>query len=436
MLVTLGSLGDLHPFVALGRALAARGADVSVACSAEYQMKVERAGLKFHAVRPSFADMQRQTGMEPAELTRALLERGEFLFRALVVPSVRRSYEDMLPLVAGADMVLTSSLCIGARLACERGDVPWIAIVLQPLMFLSAYDPPVIPKAEWLGPVLGRLGRLGVPAAGFVLGLLKRGVGAMLGPVRALRREIGLPPSRRNPLFEGQFGGKGAIALYSKVLGDMCPDYPEPTSIVGFAWFDSEDGAPPLLEPELLEFLAAGAAPLVVTLGSLIVHSPGAFYTESVAAARLLGRRAVLLVGASAPPEVTGLRSPDVYIAAYAPHSLLFPRALVIAHQGGIGTLAQALRSGRPQLVVPFFGDQPDNAARAVRLGVARTLPPRRYAAAAAAREFLLLTTQETYGARARALRDLLLREDGAAEAADVVLNRLNSADRTQGEVT
>jgi UDP:flavonoid glycosyltransferase YjiC (YdhE family) len=433
LLVTLGSLGDLHPFIALGRALGARGADVSVACSAEYQTKVERADLKFHAVRPSFEDMQRQTGMEPAELTRALLERGEFLFRALVVPSVRRSYEDMLPLVAGADMVLTSSLCIGARLACERSDVPWIAIVLQPLMFLSAYDPPVIPKAEWLGPVLRRLG---VPATGFVLGLLKRGVGAMLGPVRALRRDIGLPPSRRNPLFEGQFGAKGAIALYSKWLGDMCPDYPEPTSIVGFAWFDSQDGSPPLLERELLEFLAAGAAPLVFTLGSLIVHSPGAFYTESVAAARLLGQRAVLLVGESALPEVTRLRSPDVYVTAYAPHSLLFPRALVIAHQGGIGTLAQALRSGRPQLVVPFFGDQLDNAARAVRLGVARKLPPRRYAAAAAAREFLSLTTQETYGARARTLRDLLLREDGAVQAADVVLNRLDSRDHAQGEVT
>jgi UDP:flavonoid glycosyltransferase YjiC (YdhE family) len=433
VLVTLGSLGDLHPFIALGRALAARGADVSVACSAEYQGKVERADLKFHAVRPSFEDMQRQTGMEPAELTRSLLERGEFLFRALVVPSVRRSYEDMLPLVAGADMVLTSSLCIGARLACERSEVPWIAIVLQPLMFLSAYDPPVIPKAEWLGPVLRRLG---VAATGFVFGLLKRGVGTLLGPVRALRRDIGLPPSRRNPLFEGQFGPMGAIALYSKILGDRCPDYPEPTSIVGFAWFDSQDGAPPLLEPELLEFLAAGAAPLVFTLGSLIVHSPGAFYTESVAAARLLGQRAVLLVGESAPPEVTGLRSPDVYVAAYAPHSLLFPRALVIAHQGGIGTLAQALRSGRPQLVVPFFGDQLDNAARAVRLGVARTLPPRRYAAPAAAREFLLLTTQESYGAHARTVRDVLLREDGAVEAADVVLNRLNSAHRTEGEVT
>ncbi len=423
-MATLGSLGDLHPFLGLGRALAARGADVIVACAAEYQMKIERAGLKFHAVRPSFEDMLRQTGMDSAALTRSMLERGEFLFRAIVVPGVRRSYEDILPLVAGADMVLTSSLCIGARLACERSAVPWIGIVLQPLMLLSAYDPPVIPKAEWLRPILLRLG---VPATGFILGLLKHGVGAMMGPVRALRREIGLPPSSRNPVFEGQFGAGGAIALYSKVLGGVRPDYPQPTSIVGFAWFDSHDGAAPLLEPKLLEFLAAGPAPLVFTLGSLIVNSPGSFYRESLAAARLLGKRAVLLVGESALPAFAQLRSPDVYIAAYAPHSLLFPRALVIVHQGGIGTLAQALRSGRPQLVVPFFGDQPDNAARAVRLGVARSLAPLRYAAAVAVREFLLLTTQQAYGARARALRDVLMREDGAAEAADVVMNRLDS---------
>lgn len=424
MLATLGTLGDLHPFIALGRALAARGANVVLASAADYRMKVERAGLAFHPVRPAFADMQQQMGMDRAQLTRAVVERAPFLFRSIVVPNVRAACEDMLPLVADADMVLTSSLCVGARVACESRAVPWIGIVLQPLMFFSAYDPPVLPQAQWLAPLMRRLG---VPATRFVLGVIKRGVGACFRPVRALRHDLGLAPTRRNPLFEGQFAADGAIALYSPVLGGIRPDYPRPTEIAGFASFDSDDGGPPLLEPQLLAFLGAGTAPLVFTLGSLVVNSPGSFYRESIAAARLLGFRAVLLVGEALLPTFAGLRSPDVHVAAYAPHSLLFPRAAAIAHQGGIGTLAQALRSGRPQLVVPHFADQLDNAARAVRLGVARSLPPARYAGAAAAREFLSLTTRPDYSTRARDLRDLVQGEDGAAVAAGIVMNRVDS---------
>jgi rhamnosyltransferase subunit B len=422
VLATIGSLGDLHPFIALGRALAARDVEVVVACAADYQAKVEQAGLDFRPVRPSFGDMEAQLGMDRAELTRLVVKRGDFLFRKLVVPGVRVSYADLLPLIESADMVLTSSLCFGARLACERRAVPWIAIVLQPLMFLSAHDPPVIPKAEWLGALIRGLRP---SARAVVLGMVKRAIGGLLGPVRALRSEIGLSPSRLNPLFEGQFGADGAIGLYSTVLGGVCPDHPQPTSIVGFAAFDSEHGGEPVLERALLEFLEAGSAPLVFTLGSVIVNSPGTFYRESMAAARVLEARAILLVGDRALPAYAPLSSPDLYVAAYAPHSLLFPRAAVIVHQGGIGTLAQALRSGRPHLVVPFYADQLDNAARAVRLGVARSLRPSRYRAALAARELSLLMTCDHYGVRARAVRDTVLREGGAAAAADIVVKRM-----------
>ena len=424
MLTTIGTLGDLHPFIALGQALAMRGVSVVLAAAAEYRPKVERAGLVFHPVRPSFADLEAQLGMDRAALTRAVLAHSDFLFRKVIGPHVRVAYEDLLPLVQDADLVLTSSLSIGARLACERQAVPWLGIVLQPLMFLSAHDPPAIPHAAWLTTALRRLGP---GATRLVLAILARAVGSLLAPVRTLREEIGLPPTASNPVFEGQFGADGAIGLYSPVLGEVRADYPQPTALVGFASFDSEDGAEAALDPGLLKFLDTGSAPLVFTLGSLIVGSPGSFYRESLAAAAALGLRAVLLVGEAALPAYADRQSRDVFICAYAPHSLLFPRAAAIAHQGGIGTLAGALRSGRPHLVVPFYADQADNAARAVRLGVARSLPPRKYTAAAAAREFVLLTTNDGYLVRARMLRDTLRRESGAAAAADIVLNRLES---------
>jgi rhamnosyltransferase subunit B len=430
VLATLGSLGDLHPFIALALALKGRGADVLLACAAEYRIKVEGAGLAFAAMRPSFEDMENALGMDRAQMTDAVLARGDFLFRKLVVPSVRVAYEDMVELCAGADMVVTSSLCIGARLAAERRAIPCMAIVLQPLLFMSAFDPPVIPKAEWLTKLLRALGP---KVTGVALSIVKFAVGRLLLPVQALRREIGLEPSSVNPVFEGQFSAAGAIGLYSTLLGAVRPDYPRPTVVVGFAHFDSVDGAVAVLDPALEEFLAAGCAPLVFTLGSLVVNSPGTFYRESVAAARRLGRRAVLLVGETGVANSARLGGTDVHVCAYAPHSLLFPRGDVIVHQGGIGTLAQALRSGRPQLIVPFYGDQEDNAARAVALGCARALQPNAYVAVTAARELALLTGRADYELRAAAVREHLAGEDGAVRAAQVILDRLESSASQHG---
>ena len=422
VLATVGSLGDLHPFIALARVLRDRGVNVVIASAEDYRLKVQAAGVAFHPLRPGYAQVEHDLCMDRAQLTRAVVARSDFLFRKLVLPYARAAYEDMMQATTDADLVLTSSLAFGARLAAEKRGIPWMAVVLQPMMFLSPYDPPVIPNAEWLTALLRALGPTATRRATWIL---KKAVDVIFRPLQALRTELGLPRSTRDPLFDGQFGEGGAIGLYSAVLGEVQPDFPNPTSIVGFAVFDSKDGLAARLDPQLDDFLANGTPPLVITLGSLIVNSPGSFYRQSLAAARRLGRRAVMLVGEEASCEITQPRPADVFVCAYAPHSLLFERAAAIAHHGGIGTLAQALRSGRPQLIVPHFADQLDNAARAARLGVARISSPRRYTEASASREFERLLEGGDYAARAREVRDRVLSEDGAAAAARIVLDRL-----------
>jgi len=421
VLATMGSLGDLHPFMALAVALRARGLTPVIATAEDYRAKVEAAGIAFHAMRPSFADLERDLRMSRPTLAQRCVADHEFLLGKVVLPYLRAAYEDMLALGAGADLFVTSTLCFGARLAAERLAIPVLAIVLQPMIFMSAYDPPVIPRAEFLRPVL-RL--LGPTAAAAVLALGKSATHGLFAPLARLRAELGFAHDPRHPLFEGQFSSVGALGLYSRTLGGVQPDYPVRTSIVGFASFDSEDGREPALSPTLAEFLASGPAPLVFTLGSLIVNNPGGFFRESVAAARRLGLRAVLLVGPATQTGVTSLGlkpGPDLCIEPYAPHSLLFPQAAAIVHQVGIGTLAQALRSGRPQLTVPFFADQLDNAGRAVGLGVARSLAPKQYEAGRVARELRRLLDAPQIAARARQVRAEVLQEDGAAAAADAI---------------
>lgn len=128
------------------------------------------------------------------------------------------------------------------------------------------------------------------------------------------------------------------------------------------------------LAADLQEFLSSSPPPLVFTLGSLAVQFPGGFFRVSRDVARQLRKRAVLLVGAHATDPYPDERSADVFVRDYAPFSELFPHAQAIIHHGGIGTGGRALRAGKPQLVVPFHSDQFDNAARVVRLDVARSV--------------------------------------------------------------
>jgi rhamnosyltransferase subunit B len=167
----------------------------------------------------------------------------------------------------------------------------------------------------------------------------------------------------------------------------------------------------------------------VFTLGSAAVLDAGDFYRQSALAAELTGQRAVLLVG-SDPRNIPAEVSQNLCVANYAPYSKLFPRASVIIHQGGVGTTAQALISGKPMLVMPYSHDQPDNARRVRRLGVARVIRRKRYTAELAARKITLLLEKTATRRRAATIGERLRREDGLKAACDA-LEALGK-DRTQ----
>ena len=302
VLNTVGSLGDLHPFIALALELKRLDVSAVIASFGEYREKVEAEGLEFRATEPDLPTVFRDLGMEEPEAIRHLIESDEFLFSDVLFPHIRAAYENALLIQSGAELVLTSSVAFGARIAAEKARIPWLAIVLQPLMFMSAYDPPMVPRPPWIGPVLRRLGpKVARAALNFSKATLLR---SLTRPVREFRAELGLPNGRGDVIFDGQFSQAGAIGLYSPLLGPSQPDHPSPSEIVGFAYYDSESGGRSTLDPELERFLAAGTAPVVATLGSVAVNYSGAeaFYRDTLAAARKVGRRAVLLVGDRVDP--------------------------------------------------------------------------------------------------------------------------------------
>jgi UDP:flavonoid glycosyltransferase YjiC (YdhE family) len=153
--------------------------------------------------------------------------------------------------------------------------------------------------------------------------------------------------------------------------------------------------------------------------------APGRFYQASVEAATQLNRRAVLLMGKNAPPNDL---PETVFTTSYVPYSQIFPRACAIVHQGGIGTTAQALRAGRPTLVMPYSHDQPDNAARVERLGTSRTIPRNQYTAERVAKQLRQLLGNPSYAAKALEIGGIIRTENGVSVACDAIEKQLQAA--------
>ena len=407
LLTTWGSFGDLHPYLAVAIGLRQRGHEVTIATSEIYRQKIESEGVGFHAVRPDLAPLQ--NNQEALRRAMDLRTGTEYVVRQLVLPYIEQSYEDLFAAARGRDVLVAHPLQYALPLVAEKLRIPWLSVALQPLSFLSVYDPPVLPRA----PKLHRIRRYGRWPYALLFGFMKRRSRSWAKPVDRLRARLGLAPATGHPLIEGAFSPYGTLAWFSRLFARPQPDWPPHTRITGFPFYDRQQ-AGESLDPSLAEFLRSGEPPVVFTLGTSAVMDAGDFFKHSLRAAIGMGRRAVLLVG----PQARNLgRLPDtVFVADYAPYSDLLPHAAATVHQAGIGTTAQALRAGRPMLAVPFSHDQPDNAERVSNLGVARILYRNCYTAERAQAELCELLSGP-YANRAAELGREIRTEDGVGTA-------------------
>jgi UDP:flavonoid glycosyltransferase YjiC (YdhE family) len=413
VLATYGTHGDLHPFIAVGLGLRDHGFDPVIASHEQFRHNVQAAGLAFQPLRPSLEGIESDLNMSRPEMLRAARAHPQIIMTKFFLPYLRQSYEDAFAVMRDARVVFTNSVAYGPKLAAEKLQLPHVSVILQPYTLLSAYDPPLLSNYERLS----RWVYSGGPHSARAFLQLVRFTSRMWArPIDQFRRQIGLPRISAHPFFEGQFSGARALGLYSRVLGDLQPDFPPGFVIGGFAFYDG-DAAAGSLSSKLYDFLERGPPPLVFTLGTSAVHDSSRFVQVAREAVRQLGARAIMVLD---EPSGHGPEHPavgDVMITGYVPYSRLFPRAKVIIHHGGIGTTAQALRSGRPQLVTPYFVDQPDNAARLERLGLARVIPHDRWTATRVIHGLKALAEDLKVEGRALAVASDIAREDGVRAA-------------------
>jgi UDP:flavonoid glycosyltransferase YjiC (YdhE family) len=398
----------VYPYVGLAFALKDRGHQPVLATAEFYRPLIESLGFEFHPMGPMIDPDDQATIERVLDPVRG----ADALVKDLLVPSLDADYAALDLAAEGAVAMVTHPITFAAPIVAQARGLPWASTVLAPMSFFSATDVPVLAPAPYLA-VLDRSGNwYGRALRGFARATTRR----WMHPVFGLRRRLGLPPAG-HPLFEGQFSPRLTLALFSRVLASPQADWPPNVVITGSVFYNGPD----LLQPELETFLNAGPPPIVFTLGSSAVAAAGRFYEESLDAVRRLGVRAVFLTGGFERNVPRDAPVANTCVVDRAPHQLLFPRAAAVVHPGGAGTLAQALRAGRPMLVVPHAHDQPDNAARVTRLGVARTLRQHRYRGARVARELEWLLNDKRVQVRAEEVGAIVRAEGGAVVAAAAI---------------
>jgi UDP:flavonoid glycosyltransferase YjiC (YdhE family) len=363
VMTPVGSAGDVHPFIGLGRALRARGHDVVIVTAGAFEQVVQRAGLEFRETISAriFDEMSRHPDLWHSR-------RGLQFVLGTVASYLRLGYERVAEVYEpGRTVLVGHALSFGTRLFEEKRAAPAATIHLAPSIFRSDFEQPAFAP----GRDLSRAPRWLKRAFWWAIDRFLTDP-VVVPKLNALRQELGLPPVVR-VFRHWVHSPRRVIGLFPDWFGRPQPDWPAAVRLTGFPQYDESDQQP--LSPPLLGFLDKGPAPIVFTPGSAN-QDAAQFFRAAVDASVRLNRRALLLTRFT---EHLPTLPATVHHEGYAPLSRLLPRCAALVHHGGIGTLAQALAAGVPQLTMPMGFDQPDNTTRLVRLGVARWVAPARF---------------------------------------------------------
>ncbi len=409
VLATFGSLGDLHPMIALGLELQRRGHHIKFATMDFFREKIEMVGFEYVPMAPH---------LDPNDIANApeLVDAHtgtERILREIVIANVPPMYDDLLAAVEGADILVSGEIIYAAKSVVEKTGIKWVTTTLAPISLISAHDPPVPPMATWFE----NLRFLGAGFHGLLYRVIRMSMHRWLDEYRKFRLSIGLDPDD-DPIFRDKFSKDLHLIMFSRALGAPQPDWPKGAVQTGFCFYDGQADSGQMPDA-LTEFLDAGEPPIVFTLGSAAVMDPRDFFEESVKAAKILGRRAVILYGIFNKPPA-GL-SDSIVGFDYAPYSEIFPRAACVVHQAGVGTTGQVLRAGVPHLIIPFAHDQPDNAARCRRSGVAEIIARDDYTAETAAKLLSRILSDDRYRKRAAEIAAIINSEGGTTAACDAI---------------
>jgi UDP:flavonoid glycosyltransferase YjiC (YdhE family) len=408
-IITVGSRGDVQPYVALGRAIARAGHAVTIATHETFRTFVTTRGLQFAPVAgdprgilgAANADRWLGTGRHRHLLAATRDVLGE------VRPLIDAMLADFWRVSEGADLLIYSVVAAPCQHVAVARRVPSIAAFLQPMHRTGAHPMLRVPQSLRLG---ARVNRSTYAAVEWLVWRLFR---TQLNAWRT--QTLGLAPlAAPGPVVPAMYG-------FSPTVVARPDDWHPDVAVTGYWVLGPDDGWQP--PAALTDFLAAGPPPVAIGFGSMTPQSAERLTTLALDALARTGQRGILLGGWGA----LGAGSlPDTVLSIdECPHEWLFPRTMAVVHHGGAGTTGAALRGGTPSIVVPLGFDQPYWAGRVAALGAGP--PPisrRRVTAPWLAAAITRAADDQAMRARAAAIGEVLRAERGA-DLATAIIARL-----------
>ena len=366
--VPLGSAGDVNPLTWLAKLMQGRGHDVVVVAHAGMAGVPVQAGLRTVAVGSAADHDALVANPDLWHPDRAFnLLASTFADRAReVIPALRAE------VAPGNTVLVAAAIAVGARIVAEADRLPLVTVQLQPSAFMSEADRPL------LDPRLAFLEHLPRWAWRSVFFLIHKAIDAKLSGVNTVRAELGLREPVRGIMRDWWLSRERVLALFPEWYAPRRADWPPQTVLTRFPLYDGDAA----LDPAAEQFLAEGPPPLLFTPGSANMWARP-FFEAAAGACERLGRRGMLVSGYS--EHVPAALPPGVRRFDTLPFGRVFPRCAAVVHHGGVGTSAQGLAAGVPQLIMPMAHDQPDQAQRLKRLGVGDYLLPKNFQAPAVA---------------------------------------------------
>lgn len=398
-----GTWGDIRPHVVLGMALQKAGHEVQVVASPGYEKWVRARKLGFY---PLTADVNTFTRENASMMDMGIFKQLQ-MARKVLSPIFTQMGLEVMEATRDSDVLMTVEF--GAALLFDIlrvNNLKTILINPAPITPTREFASVMPPAPGWF-PFPERYNR-------FTYSVAQRGGWAALGGARneIATKHLGLPKSKFQD-YQTMLAATPALTTVSKHVVQRPADWGAHFQVTGYLFDDDPEWSPPL---DLVDFLAAGEAPVYIGFGSMPDSKPQATTRMLIEAVQKAGKRAVILTGWAG----FGIDDvPDnIHILKYAPHSWLFPQMSAVVHHGGSGTTASGFRAGVLAIIVPHNGDQPYWGRRAGELGVGTApIPRKKLTAENLAAAILEATTNRDMLARAKALGEKIAAEDGVGEA-------------------
>jgi sterol 3beta-glucosyltransferase len=406
LIITMGTRGDVQPFVALGVGLKQAGHTVTICTSNRFQSFIREYGLNYAYINDELLKLI------DTDASRAVIESkgNAFFLWQQTMPVIRQTLDEVWTAAQEAEVLIYHPKALGGYHIAEKLQIPGFMSLLLPLYTpTNAFPSPIFSnlKGGWYNQLTYQLvPLLTVP---------------YLNVINQWRQErLGLRARTWNEKeILGSHGNSIPIFYaYSSHVIPRPSDWNSSTIVTGYWYLDTPtDFAPP---PQLCDFLADGKPPVCIGFGSMTGQNPTALTEIVLTALRNTGQRGILLTGWG------GMRNAylpdDVFNLEAIPHDWLFPQVAAVVHHGGAGTTAAVLKAGVPNVIIPFFGDQPFWGQRVEKLGVGpKPIPKKHLTAEKLAAAINVAVNDQEMRQRARSLGAKIQAENGVAQAVNVI---------------